>query len=277
MISQLEMERLILTSQLKKPEFDFDNSEYWHDKKEVNKVIDKIDDYLWEIMFELRNRALSLTEIETLRSRLVKRVGYRWNARYGREERQKQRRIKREPDIESDLAMLISINVVEKNEDRYQITPAGIEIIDYAQQMIPYYINKLSSPAFATLLTIIMHVVLTIVKLTFGFISMSAGIIADGIDNTVDTISSVLIWLGIKYDKEKAVSIFIIIMMFASVGFIGYESINKIISPEPIDQWLLTLIIIIICGLVMLLLSIYQYLVGKRNNNFAILCQAVDS
>jgi hypothetical protein len=32
-----------------------------------------------------------------------------------------------------------------------------------------------------------------------------------------------------------------------------------------------------ICGLIMLGLSSYQYLVGKKGSNFAILCQAVDS
>jgi len=48
----------------------------------------------------------------------------------------------------------------------------------------------------------------------------------------------VLVWLGIKCDKEKLVSFFIVVMMFVSVGGVAIASINKIIHPGPVGQGL---------------------------------------
>jgi len=39
-------------------------------------------------------------------------------------------------------------------------------------------------------------------KLLAGFLSGSVGLIADGADATVDTVSASLVWIGIKYKKE---------------------------------------------------------------------------
>jgi Co/Zn/Cd efflux system component len=113
--------------------------------------------------------------------------------------------------------------------------------------------------------------------LTFGFWSYSAGLIADGIDQSVDTLSAVVAWLGIKNGKEKLVSLFILITMFASVGGIALTSYKKMMNPEPGTVELLTLSISAIFGLVMLGLSAYQYLVSKKRGSLVILCQAVDS
>jgi divalent metal cation (Fe/Co/Zn/Cd) transporter len=113
--------------------------------------------------------------------------------------------------------------------------------------------------------------------MTFGFLSRSAGLISDGIDNTVDTISSVLAWLGIKYKKDKIVSLFIIIMMVLSFAGIAITSINKVLHPAPVKEGLVAFVISGISGFIMLLLSSYQYITGKKTANFAILCQSVDS
>lgn len=114
-------------------------------------------------------------------------------------------------------------------------------------------------------------------KLSVGFLSRSAGLTADGIDNAVDTLSSLLVWLGIKYDKGKLVSVFIVITMFVSVGGVAVVTFHKIIHPGPIQEGLIAFVVSGICGLVMLGLSSYQYLVGKKRSNFAIMCQAVDA
>ncbi|GAI90764.1 unnamed protein product, partial [marine sediment metagenome] len=90
------------------------------------------------------------------------------------------------------------------------------------------FMKCILSPETASLVSILIHVVLSVLKLGVGFLSRSAGLTADGIDNTVDTLSSLLVWLGIKYDKEKAVSIFILITMFVSVGGVALATFDKI-------------------------------------------------
>lgn len=65
--------------------------------------------------------------------------------------------------------------------------------------------------------------------------------------------------------------------MFVSVGGVALASYNKIVHPGPVEQGLSAFIVSALCGLLMLLLSAYQYMTGKKSSNFAILCQSVDS
>jgi divalent metal cation (Fe/Co/Zn/Cd) transporter len=73
------------------------------------------------------------------------------------------------------------------------------------------------------------------------------------------------------------VALFIILMMFASVGGVGLTCIRRILSPAPVEGGALVFVISLVLGLAMLLLSAYQYFVGRRTSSLALLCQAVDS
>ncbi len=65
--------------------------------------------------------------------------------------------------------------------------------------------------------------------------------------------------------------------MFLSVGGVALATFDKVIQVEPIQGGLAAFVLSGLCGLIMLGLSSYQYLVGKKSSNFAIMCQAVDS
>ncbi|MBW2003879.1 MAG: cation transporter [Deltaproteobacteria bacterium] len=65
--------------------------------------------------------------------------------------------------------------------------------------------------------------------------------------------------------------------MFVSVGGVALATFHKIIHPGPIQEGLIAFLVSGICGLIMLGLSSYQYLVGTKRSNFAIMCQAVDA
>ena len=180
-------------------------------------------------------------------------------------------------DLEDNLRKAIEKKVLEERNNRYHLTPGGREIAEHMQRVIPAFMKWVFSPETASLFSLVAHVVLSVLKLGVGFLSRSAGLIADGIDNAVDTLSSLLVWLGIKYDKERLVSAFILITMFVSVGGVALATFYKIVHLGPIQEGLIAFVVSAICGLVMLGLSSYQYLVGKKCSNFAIMCQAVDS
>jgi len=75
----------------------------------------------------------------------------------------------------------------------------------------------------------------------------------------------------------RLVSIFILITMFASVGGVTLATFEKVVHPGPIIEGAAAFVVSIVCGFVMLGLSSYQYMVGRKKNNLAILCQAADS
>jgi Co/Zn/Cd efflux system component len=180
-------------------------------------------------------------------------------------------------DLEGNLRKAIEKKVLEERDGRYHLTPGGREMAEHMQRVIPAFMTWVFSAETAALFSLAAHIVLSVLKLSIGFLSRSAGLIADGIDNAVDTVSSLLVWLGIKYDKEKLVSVFILITMFVSVGGVALATFDKILHPGPVQEGLIAFLTSGVCGLVMLGLSSYQYVVGKKRSNFAIMCQAVDS
>ena len=175
------------------------------------------------------------------------------------------------------LDKALAWNILEQREGLYHLTPGGREMAEHMEMMIPAFMEWVHSPQTASLVSLWVHVVLSLVKLGVGFLSRSAGLIADGLDNTVDTLSSFLVWLGIKHNKERLASIFIVVTMGLSVGGVAIATVGKIAHPSPIREGLLAFLVSGICGVVMLGLSAYQYLVGRKIPSLAIMCQAVDS
>jgi Co/Zn/Cd efflux system component len=237
---------------------------HWKDSKELHRVIHDFPGIIRAIVLELLDRSMTRHEIRDF----LNRMGM---GRHGRGIGMAQL------DLEEHLRRAIEKKVLEERDGRYHLTPGGREIAEHMQRVIPAFMKWVLSPETASFFSLVAHVVLSVLKLSVGFISRSAGLTADGIDNAVDTLSSLLVWLGIKHNKEKLASSFILITMFVSVGGVALATFDKIVHPGPIQEGLIAFVVSGILGLVMLGLSSYQYLVGKKRSNFAIMCQAVDS
>lgn len=216
------------------------------------------------ILLELTEKPMSRHEIRDFLNRM---------ARVDRSGNVTKAQLRLEKDLDTALAM----QILEEKDGKYYLTPAGNEAAGQIQQKIPIFFNQVFAPETVALFSIVIHVVLSLLKLGVGLLSGSAGLFADGIDNTVDTLSSLLVWLGIKFDKEKLVSVFILVTMFLSVGGIALATIDKALHMEPVKEGVTAFSVSFVCGLVMLGLSSYQYTVGKRASSLAIMCQSVDS
>ena len=237
---------------------------HWKNSKEMHRVMHHFPGTFRATLIELLDRSMSRHEIRDFLNRM--KIGRHAHG-IGMAQL----------DLEENLCKAIEKKVLEERGSRYHLTPGGREIAEHMQRVIPAFMKWVFSPETASLFSLVAHVVLSVLKLSVGFLSRSAGLIADGIDNAVDTFSSLLVWLGIKYDKERLVSVFILITMFVSVGGVTLATFYKIVHPGPIQAGLIAFVVSAICGLLMLGLSSYQYLVGKKRSNFAIMCQAVDS
>jgi divalent metal cation (Fe/Co/Zn/Cd) transporter len=238
---------------------------HWKSSKEMHRAMRGLPGPSRAVLLELLEHPLTRHEIrETLH-------------RLGRGETHGRKVGKAQLNLETDLARAQELGFLEEREGRYVLTEAGREAAEHMQEVIPAFMGWAFSPETASLLSIWVHAILSVLKLVFGLLSRSAGLFADGIDNAVDTLSAFLVWLGIKYDKEKLVSIFIVITMFVSVGGVALATYDKVAHLRPITDGLVAFAVSALCGLIMLGVSSYQYLVGKRQSNLAILCQAVDA
>lgn len=238
---------------------------YWKDTDELLQVMHSLPGYFRALLLDLIDNPMTYDELFISLKKLEMRTT-------GKE------RIKlRKTDFKRDLETAAAFGVIEYKEEKYVLTPGGEEMARYINEIIPLFFNMLLSEKTVSFTTIFIHILLSILKLFFGYISRSAGLISDGIDNTVDTMSSVIAWFGIKYNKGRLASLFIIMMMIFSFIGIVITGIGKVINPLPVREGLAAFIVSGSAGIIMLMLSAYQYITGKKTANFTILCQSVDS
>lgn len=238
---------------------------HWRNSREMNRVIHTFRGPFRALLLELLNQPLTRSELRDILKRM------------GMSSKSERKTDKAQLYLEQDLEKAKDMGVLKEREGKYFLTPGGRELSEHMQMYIPEFMKWLFSASTASLISLWFHVVLSILKLAFGLLSNSAGLIADGIDNTVDTLSSFLVWVGIKYEKERLVSVFILITMFVSVGGVALATYQKVAHPGPITEGLVAFVVSMMCGLVMLGLSSYQYMVGRRSRNLAVLCQSADS
>jgi Co/Zn/Cd efflux system component len=240
-------------------------SKHWTTTDEMHEVLHSFPGWFRSVLLELLEKPRSGEEIAELLKMLMFRVGggrKKWKA---------------QGELKTHIASALEKRVLVEQKGKYALTPGGREMAEHIQEVVPFFLQRALSAETVSRVTIITHAFLSLIKLGIGMLSRSSGLIADGIDNTVDTVSSVLVWLGIKFKRERLVSVLIIVMMFVSVGGIGLESYGKLVAPGPVQNAPVAFIVSALCGLLMLGLSAYQYFVGKRISNFPIICQAVDS
>jgi cation diffusion facilitator family transporter len=189
---------------------------------------------------------------------------------------------RRQQEADEDLSHLSDQGFIAVNEQgAYYLTEPGIEkakkLSKGPQKFIVVLVNFLSSGKTAAKASVVVNLLLSVLKLVVGLLFNSIALIADGFDNLVDVLSATVVFLGIKYKREFLSTAFIILVMFASGSWIGYESIIRLIHPEAVEAGVLTIVTAVISGLVYYFMSVYQHMVGKRLGNLALLSQAIDS
>ncbi len=189
--------------------------------------------------------------------------------------------------IENQCEELIKENYVRKNEENeYELTEKGkYRAEDFKGDLekgASIFESQIQSPEAASRNTFIVNVFLTIIKLTTGFLSGSIGLLADGADACIDTISAATVWLGMRVKKELLGVTIIIVMMFVTGTSVGAESISKLVqifsgAIKPITHPLLVIFVEIVAMIFAAVLTFYQRYVGKTHGSFALISQSVDS
>ena len=138
---------------------------------------------------------------------------------------------------------------------------------------------------------IIVNLILALVKIVLGFCTGSISILADGLNNFSDSISSVITFIGFLISSKPAdkehpfghgrmeylsgvfVSIFIILMGFEAIK----DSIPKIFHPEEIIINNLVIVLIIMSIFVKLILGVFNFILSKEIDSKTIKAVSKDS
>jgi hypothetical protein len=123
---------------------------------------------------------------------------------------------------------------------------------------------------------------LTIIKLSAGLLSGSVGLIADGVDSVVDSVSAAVVWLGVRSSRELLANFVTVLMMFVAAATVGYESVNRILAitaatTSSISMPLVVIVVEAVALAFSLVLSVYQRVVGRSRGSLTLVSQSVDS
>lgn len=138
---------------------------------------------------------------------------------------------------------------------------------------------------------IILNIVLFGIKLLAGLLSGAISIMADAFNNLTDAGSSVITLIGFRMSGQKPdkdhpfghgrieyISGLIVSMLIILVGFeLGKTSLEKIITPEPVEFSIVALIILICSVIVKAYMAFYNFSIGKKIASSAMRATAQDS
>jgi len=182
---------------------------------------------------------------------------------------------------------LIDRDLVKVNaEGDYELTDAGRREADRSAKRLENATQVLEknflSATAAARNTILATSFLTIIKLSAGLVSGSVGLIADGVDSVVDSVSAFVVWLGIRRRRELLASSVTVLMMFVAAASVGYESANRILAiatstVSPMSMPLVVIVVEIIALAFSFVLSVYQRIVGRTRDSLPLVSQSVDS
>jgi len=182
--------------------------------------------------------------------------------------------------VEEAIERLEREGVVIQRGEVYSLTPEGRRWAEKARrqyQEFGRWVEGLLHPQTVSLVGLGVHVVLAVLKLIAGTISGSIGLISDGMDTAMDGLSSVLVFVGLRLNKEQVVNVVLVLLMLGVGIGAGYQAVHRVLVPEEVEADLLTFAAAILSGLVCLLLSLYQRYVATRSGQQPLIAQAVDS
>jgi Co/Zn/Cd efflux system component len=204
-----------------------------------------------------------------------------------RSSRSKQKDSTQNVDIKSECKILQEKSLITTNQlSQFELTAEGREQATEFEKNLKksseILEGQILNPPAAARNTIIVDFFLALLKLSSGFFSGSVGLLADGADAAVDTVSAAVVWLGIKIKRENLGTLIVLLMMFISGISVGYDSIMSIIEAffgtlSPLAMPYLVVIAETVALIFALILFLYQRFVGKRNGSLVLISQSVDS
>lgn len=166
---------------------------------------------------------------------------------------------------EGERYALMSLGREEVNKRLSQLSETGA------------LIRKFFRPQTVSKVTLGVHLALAALKLPAGLLSGSVGLLNDATDTLLDGVSSLLVYFGIRFDKERAVNVVLVTLMLATGVLTLYEAGRRFLVPfEPEVNWF-AFLAAILSALVCLALWAYQRYVGLRSGIMALITQSVDS
>jgi len=170
--------------------------------------------------------------------------------------------------------------IVRSDESRFALTDKGrpeAEKMLRDMRRTASWLATASAPETVSKVTLVVHLLLAAVKLPAALLSGSVGLLNDGIDTALDALSSLMVYAGLRWERERLTNIVLVLVMLITGGVTLFEGISRLLHPVPPQaDWLAFAAALISAGLCALLF-LYQRWTGLRSGALSLITQSVDS
>ena len=182
--------------------------------------------------------------------------------------------------VRERLEDLVARGWVVREGERYALTPQGREEVEKRLSELGETgtsVRKFSTPQTVPKVTLGIHLGLAALKLPAGLLSGSVGLLNDATDTLLDGISSLLVYAGLRFDRERAVNVVLVVFMLGTGALTSYEALRRFFVHSELQVDWYTFLAAILSAFICLVLWAYQRYVGLRSGSIALITQSVDS
>jgi hypothetical protein len=186
--------------------------------------------------------------------------------------------------LPADLDALVRASWVTHESGTFALTDQGRELfnqrMEHVRRTLAWVGGRAACyfrPEVASIVTLVVQALLALVKLPAGLLSGSVGLLNDSADTVLDLASSVLVYLGVRFNRERAVSVLLVVFMLGTGGFTLYQAVHRLFSPYvPHVDWF-PFAAAILSAAAGLALWTYQRYVGLQSGLMPFITESVDS
>jgi len=182
--------------------------------------------------------------------------------------------------VERQLASLLDSQWVLKQGEQYTLTELGRREVENRFARLGETgaaVRRVLEPATVSQITLGVHLGLAAIKLPAGLLSGSIGLTNDAADTLLDAISSLVVYFGLRCNRERLANALLVIFMLGTGAATFYGALRRCFVPAiPEADWLAFFASIVSAVVCLLLWSLQRY-VGLRHGSLALVAQSVDS
>jgi hypothetical protein len=187
---------------------------------------------------------------------------------------------RQESSIRKTLDQLLERGWITWNGELYALTSQGRDVV--TKRMLELgqtgaTVRKFMVPQNVSKVTLGIHLTLVAIKLPAALLSGSVALLNDAADTLLDAVSSMLVYLGFRFNKERAINVVLLLLMLSTGAMTFYEAVRRFFVVMIFDVSWFTFLAAVLSACICLALWAYQRYVGLQNGSIALITQSVDS
>ncbi|MFX1313367.1 MAG: cation transporter [Promethearchaeota archaeon] len=185
-------------------------------------------------------------------------------------------------DVEEYIQKAKRNKLIRINENQtIELTKVGKELVElsyYWNLHTSYWMKLLFSKTSVIILSASCLIILSILKILTGLQLDSQGMLTEGFENLTDLIKvAIIIIIGLKFEKDKLASIFIILLMMITGTILIWSGILNLLNPKSIVPTVQAYSIGFFSILMNFALMYLKGMVGRTSGNLSLLSDSKDS